>query len=354
MKMDRRDFLGGSLAAGLAVGFGGCAVLSGKRQLRPTHGVIVSAHNLSGSFDWPRMAHEAGLTTIATHVGPTDVVPFMQSELGRRFTDACADYGIAVEHELHALEHLLPRDLFAKNPELFRMDEKGNRVGDWNCCATNERALEIIAENAVRIARICPSTTGRHFYWLSDGRPVCSCPACRELSGADQAVLIENAIVRALRREIDPAATLSHLAYLKTLQTPKRVKPDPALFLEFAPFRRWKGTTLRIDLTEGGEHLTRLDDLLTAFSADTAQVCEYWLDVSLFSGWKKPLVQVPWDAARTRRDIMTYRKRGIRHFTTFAVYIDEDYVRAFGAGSVDCVREYGRLLAECAERGDRT
>ena len=346
MTLSRAEFIRGSVSAACAAGFGGCLSSSCGRMPTATRGVIVAAKNLSGAFDWPRLAHEAGLTTIATHVGPADVVPFMESGLGRRFTDACAEYGIAVEHELHALEHLLPRDLFAKNPELFRMDEKGNRVGDWNCCATNERGLEIIAENAVKVARICRATTGRYYYWLSDAKPICKCPKCRALCGADQAVLIENAIVRALRREIDPDAILSHLAYLETLQTPKSVKPDPALFLEFAPFRRWHSTTRRDDLAEGGEYLARLDDLLTAFPAETAQVCEYWLDESLFCGWKKPLVHIPWDAERTRRDIAAYVKRGIRHFTTFAVSIDDDYIADFGSDSLGCVKEYGKLLKE--------
>ena len=345
--VSRSEFIRGSLSTALAAGFGGCASpFRGEGMPSATRGVIVAARNLSRAFDWPRLAHEAGLTTIATHFGPKDVMPFMESDHGRRFMDACAGYGIAVEHELHALEHLLPRDLFAKNPELFRMDEKGNRVGDWNCCATNERGLEIIAENAVRIARVCRSTTGRHYFWLSDGKPVCKCPKCRGLSGADQAVLIENAIVGALRREIAPDATLSHLAYSETLQTPKQVRPDPALFLEFAPFRRWHSTTRRDDLVEGCEYLARLDDLMTVFPASQTQICEYWLDASLFCGWKKPLVRIPWNAERTRRDIAAYTKRGIRHFTTFAVSVDDEYIADFGPDSLQCVKEYGQLLKE--------
>ena len=48
--------------------------------------------------------------------------------------------------------------------------------------------------------------------------------------------------------------------------------------------------------------------------------------------------------ATTRDEIAAYRKRGIRHFTTFAVYVDDDYVNAFGPAALDCVREYGQLL----------
>ena len=69
------------------------------------------------------------------------------------------------------------------------------------------------------------------------------------------------------------------------------------------------------------------------------------LDASLFSKWQKPLAKIPWDATRTRDEIAAYRKRGIRHFTTFAVNVDDDYIADFGADSLACVREYGSLLA---------
>ena len=38
-----------------------------------------------------------------------------------------------------------------------------------------------------------------------------------------------------------------------------------------------------------------------------------------------------------------YAKRGIRHFTTFAVSVSDGYVRDFGEDSLECVKEYGRL-----------
>ena len=313
------------------------------RRRAATRGVVVSAKDLSGGFDWPKMAHEAGLTTIATHVGPEDVIPFMQSDAGKRFVDSCVRYGISVEHELHAMDYLLPRSLFDREPELFRMNEAGVRERKANCCVTNPRALEIIAQRAVEVARICRPTTGRYYFWPSDSSLVCKCPNCREFSASDQALLVENAIVAALRREVEPFATLSHLAYTVTLGVPKAVRPDSGLFLEFAPFRRWGGTKKRIPLVEGGEWLARLDALLEVFPRESAQVLEYWLDESLFSGWKKPLVKIPWDAAQTRADMEAYSKRGIRHLTTFAVSVNGDYVKAFGEDSLECVKEYGRL-----------
>ena len=345
--MKRRDFLKQTAAAMAAAGAGGC--LFGRRNGRmpqATRGVVVSARDLSGAFDWPRLAREAGLTTIATHIGPRDVMPFMRSGRGARFVDACASNGLQVEHELHAIDWLLPRTMFASEPSFFRMNAKGVRTPDSNCCPSNPFALELIAGRAVEVARVCRSTTGRYFFWMTDNGEKCNCPKCSPLTGAEQAVIVENAIVRALRAEIDPNATLAHLAYQFTMDPPRFVKPDPALFLEFAPIERWrfKGARRREPLAEGGAWLEKLGRLLEVFPADTAQALEYWLDASLFSNWRKPLVRIPWDADTTRAEIAAYRKRGIRHFTTFAVNVDDDYLADFGPAALDCVREYGQLL----------
>ena len=50
--------------------------------------------------------------------------------------------------------------------------------------------------------------------------------------------------------------------------------------------------------------------------------------------------------AKTRTEVAAYAKRGIRHFTTFAVSVDDDYVKDFGTDSLFCVKEYGRILKE--------
>ena len=220
--MNRRDFIWQSAAALAAAGVGGCRMFGGRKNVPPraTRGVVVSARDLSGAFDWPRLAREAGLTTIATHIGPRDVMPFLKSGRGARFLDACTHYGIQVEHELHAIDWLLPRTMFATDPSFFRMNAKGERTPDSNCCPSNPFALEVIACRAVEAARVCRSTTGRYFYWMTDNGEKCNCPKCKPLSGAEQAVIVENAIVRALRVEIDPNATLAHLAYQFTIAQP--------------------------------------------------------------------------------------------------------------------------------------
>lgn len=303
-----------------------------------TRGIILTPTDLGGELDWPKLAHEAGLTAIATHIGPEDVIPFLKSERGIRFLDDCKRYGLEVEHELHAMSYLLPRAMFDSRPELFRMNEHGVRVREGNCCASSDEALAIIAENAVEVAKVCRPTTGRYFYWLDDNSECCKCPGCAKYNASEQALIVENAILTALREKIAPRATLAHLAYQVTMDVPTKVKPRDGIFLEYAPIDRDHAKFL------GENEIEKIRQLLTIFPVDTAQVLEYWLDASLFSKWHKPSVRLPWDSKAFRRDIKGYRNLGFRNFTTFGVYLDDDYVKAYG--DLSPVLDYGRCLNE--------
>ena len=352
MTISRRAFLKAASLAPLfaaSADWGASSGWAASDSRFKTRGVILDTHDLS-TLDWPKLARDAGLTTLATHIRPSEVTAFLQRPEGATFLERCREYGIAVEHELHAVGELLPRTLFEKNPELFRMNEKQERVGDWNCCPSNPRALEIIAENAVAVAKICRATTERYFYWIDDGQPMCCCPKCREFNYAEQALLIENAMLAALRSEISPHATLAHLAYYSTMTPPAKVKPSEGIFLEFAPYERvWdcplcEGDAGREGKMNHAQTLETLDANLTVFPKETAQVLEYWLDLSLFSGYKKPTPKLPWRPEICRSDVATYAERGIRNFTSFAVYIDGDYAKTYG--DLSFLREYGAILSE--------
>lgn len=333
------------------------AVLVGHTLLRPaakaaqnpalpfkTRGVVLVPEDFSWR-DWPERAAQAGLATLAIHHQNSSqaVVTFVESEAGHDVLDRCRRLGLQVEYELHAMKELLPRKLFEKDRTLFRMNEKGERVADFNCCVHSSRALEILAENAVRLAEKLRPTTGRYFYWGDDGVPWCRCPECRGLSEAEQALVVENHLVIALRK-VDKKATLAHLAYHNTLEPPRQVKPHPAVFLEYAPIHR------RYDVPYGdqtgpgvSDGLPTLDRNLEVFPRDTAQVLEYWLDVSRFSGWKRPAKRLPWNRDVFESDLRTYAARGIRHVTTFGAWLDAEYVKRFGEPA--CLAEYGRGLS---------
>ena len=91
--------------------------------------------------------------------------------------------GIGLAYEAHALSWLLPRSLFDRHPEWFRMDERGERVREVNLCASCEEALAYVAGRMEWLARLLDVGQSRYFYWLDDaaGTP-CRCPDCRRLS----------------------------------------------------------------------------------------------------------------------------------------------------------------------------
>jgi hypothetical protein len=89
--------------------------------------------------------------------------------------------------------------------------------------------------------------------------------------------------------------------------------------------------------------LFSIDANLKVIPADTAQVLEYWLDVSRLSGWKRPAVKLTWRRDVVETDLASYASRGIRHVTSFAVYVDADYQKRYG--ELEFIQEYGNALS---------
>ena len=307
-----------------------------------TRGVVLYPWDLSLK-DWPERASRVGITTIGLHAASRlDVlVKFMKRESGQAFLAKCKQLGIQVEYELHAMGDLLSREYWSSpDREMFRMDSTGQRNPDSNCCPSSSQALGIIAEKAVDYGRLLSPTTGRYYFWPDDGKEWCHCPKCKGLPSSDQATLVENAIVVALRKNLDPKAQLSHISYSFTLPSPRMIKPHEGLFLEFAPIGRVYDRSIddpdvKLDNKDPepkthSEYLEILDSNLEVFAREKAQVLEYWLDVSRFSGWKRPAQKIPWNDQVIKSDAQVYAKRGIRHITTFATWIDADYVNRFG------------------------
>lgn len=342
MSTSRRDFLAAS--AGALVG--AAAVRAAAAAPEPffrTRGVVLRPKDTLVA-DWPERAKRAGLTTIASHPFPATVKQLLATEAGGRFFARCKELGLEVEHELHALRDLLPRGLFKKDPDMFRM-EKGERTPAANCCASSARGLEIIGASAVDVCRALPSTTGRYFLWGDDMANWCACPACKGLRPSDQSLLVTNAICRALRAELDPRAQVAHLAYRNTLAPPTQVKPVEGVFLEFAPLRDYD-TSYESQRKPGDmDTIEALDANLEIFPRETAQVLEYWLDVGAFTSKAKAKepIRLPWKRDVFRADVESCRKRGIRHYTTFATGVDPDYQRLHG--DLSFIDEYGTELS---------
>lgn len=331
-----------------ALAAAGCCGNRGDQPYFTTRGIVLSWDDVKdpARLDWVAMADSAGVNTLSIYCGEAT----KQTPEYRDFLDRCARNGIYVEYQEHAMAELLPRALYDGHPEYFRMDEQGNRVNDYNCCPSSAEALEIIARNAKARAEKYPPTNHKYYFWLDDGGKRCFCDKCRNLNDSDQALLIENRIMAALR-EVDDKAMLAHLSYQNTLEPPSTVKPAEGIFLEFAPFfRTWERPLCQRDAQrEGmqithGEYLDALEANLKVFPANTAQVLEYWMDISLVSDWKKPAKRLTWHGDVFRSDIDTYARLGIRSITAYAIYLDGDYVETYG--DVSFVYDYGKALYE--------
>lgn len=242
----------------------------------------------------------------------------------RALIDLAADNGLEIEYELHAASYLLPRSLFDTHPEYFRMDENGNRVPKHNFCVSSEEAMDVVAENAVKLAQSLYRSRPYYYFWMDDTRKTpCHCEKCRKLSPSDQYLLFVNRIAKELRR-VNPEAKVCYLAYYEFLHLPQTVKPEENVFLEFAPIDKY----LKKEFLEIEQRM--MMPLLAFFGEKDAKVLEYWLDNSLFSKWKKPPALFRADPATVRADIESYRKAGFENVATFGCFLGEDYEALYG------------------------
>lgn len=295
-------------------------------------------------INWLGKMKETGLNTISIFGGPGYESPEYAA-----MKQKCVDLGLDFEYEEHGMTWMLPRDLFAEHPEYFRMNEEGERVPDYNGCPSNPEALKVVYENTKRLAEIYHPTNHRYYFWLHDGGGKCHCPECEKYNLADQGLIFENTVIKALR-EIDPEAMLAHLAYDKTTPAPTCIKPEEGIFLEYAPIDRCHDKPLSDSLARwdarpkwcNGEYLQMLKDNLEVFGAENAQVLEYWLDVSLASMWTKPQSKLNFSKEVFEEDLRTYADLGICNITCYGAWADEYYAKTFE--DVSFIDDYGNGL----------
>ncbi|MCR5262740.1 MAG: DUF4838 domain-containing protein [Clostridiales bacterium] len=297
--------------------------------------------------EWVTLCREAGIDSLCVHklARPgEDSLSVLLGELdaphGRDVIEALAENGIDAPYELHALDHLLPRPLFAGHPDWFRMNGEGRRTPDMNLCASSGEALDALAENTYALAKKLRQPSSRYHLWLDDANGgSCGCPECSKMNSSDQYIRILSAMLKGLRA-YDPKAEISFLSYGTVLDVPT-VKPEEGIFLEFAPMDRDHDKAMDApDHPRGARYIALMGELLKIFDPKSSEVLEYWLDDALYSGYRRPPVKVPFNEAVCEADCAMYRGAGFGCVRSFGSFMGKDYFELFGEPPV---RRYAEL-----------
>ena len=255
----------------------------------------------------------------------------MRSEDYCEFARVIRGSGKKIEFEAHVHSWLLQKELFAEHPEWFREDVCGERTNDYNMCISNKEGLDYLAARAEELAELLVSDTSKYFWWSDDidGDCFCHCSKCRDLSFSDQYLIWCNTVLSGIKRK-DPMARLCYLAYFGTMHKPKKIKPSPGIFLEYAPIRRDSYISIDNKYCEKNRNETaHLPELIDFFGTENSRVLEYWLDSSRFSDWKKPLRKFQFDKETMSKDVSFYRSLRFETMTSFACWLGPEYQKEY-------------------------
>ena len=215
--------------------------------------------------------------------------------------------GMEIEVGGHFLSTFLPRTLFVKHPEWYRMNEQGRRINDFNLNPFNKDALETLAAGALEYLEKMPEASMFHL-WADDidGGGWSHEPGKENYTPSDQALLISNFVVKRLREKM-PNANLAYLAYHDTVSPPRVVKPEKGLIYLYAPRERCYAHALN-DTACGinRKYAQALEQGLPAFGGEDAEVFEYYTDQILYENMTNPPV-----TEVMRADLKYYRGLGI-------------------------------------------
>ena len=112
--------------------------------------------------------------------------------------------------------------------------------------------------------------------------------------------------------------------------------------MEFAPIRRCFEHSINDESCQkNAAEIASLDSLLAFFGKRDSKVLEYWMDNSLFSGWKKPFVKLPFNRDILVKDVLFYRSKGFERITSFGCFLNEEYASEYG---IPPVKEYAEVI----------
>ena len=272
---------------------------------------------------WLSPLQKAGIRLLGLHADPRragvrEFLDFVERQ--RKAIERFEEAGIRVEYKLHALAYLLPRELFASDSALFRMNEKGERTDDYNACPSSSEALALIERGAERLARLLRQNSHRYHFWPDDdlgGDIGCRCEKCRRLSAAQQNLRFCEAMLRGIRK-YDGKAKLSFLVYGEEAFDGE---PPEGLFLEYAPFKRRHD----LPLAQGepnASYRARCENLISRWGGEESEILEYFLSYDYAAFCR--------DGKRTVEDIDYYRSLGVGFLTTFTLFPKKNYVEKHG------------------------
>ncbi len=298
--------------------------------------MIIHPEELSNT--WIDRLANVGITTLGIHPrggkeafeALGELLDMMQTTKYRNMIDYAHSRGLEVEYEIHAAGYLMPRELFKEHPEYFRMNGNEERTNDWNFCASNSEALDLVARRAVELAFALYGSCHNYYFWMDDGGHglYCHCPKCKQLSQSDQQLLIANRMVKEIRKQI-PDARVAYLAYQDTIVPPSKISPVDGVFLEYAPFEKYtakgENAAMLID-----REIKMIEPLMQFFDSEPKKVLEYWYDNSLYSKWKKPPAKYVLNEENMQMDIEVYRNMGFDIISTFACFLGKNYEDLYG------------------------
>jgi uncharacterized protein DUF4838 len=224
--------------------------------------------------------------------------------------------GLRMEIGGHGFSELLPRELFAEKPELFRMfqpeDFNGKRMPDANLCITNPATKRLVKENFRE--KLSNAGDVYAFHLWPDDLPAggwCLCPSCRAFTPEDQATLAMRTIADEAK-SVGSNTRIPLLAYHDTMTPGPEIEVSDNMFLLFAPRERCYAHALDDpQCTRNRFYLDALTQWMGKFKGvDDAHTFEYYFDQILFRGMHPYLPSV------IARDMTVYEQAGIEcHFS---------------------------------------
>jgi hypothetical protein len=193
--------------------------------------------------------------------------------------------GIASEYGGHVLQLLLPRESFARDPELFPVNSQGERDRNGNLCASNAKALAIVCDRAIGYLRESPECALLHIWGADVAKGAwCRCGECSQISPQRQYMRVVNAVADAVAAEMLQGPPVAYLAYHDTIEPDPLLRPRPNVSFEWAPRERCYSHAIDDEVCEvNPRYLESLKRYLELFDG-RGHVFEYYADAILFGG----------------------------------------------------------------------